>query len=124
MRATLYYGPGDLRIEQVPEPRPAPDEVLLRPLHNGLCGTDLHQFYVGSLSPTPLPIVVGHEFSAEVLEVGARASGVARGDLVTVDPLWTCGGCGPCPTAGSPRTSRGPRTAWPTPSATRQSTAS
>jgi len=96
VRAALYYGPGDLRIEQVPEPRPAPDEVLLRPLHNGLCGTDLHQFYVASLSPTPLPIVVGHEFSAEVVEVGARAEGVAVGDLVTVDPLWTCGGCGPC----------------------------
>ena len=96
MRATRYHGPGDLRIEDVPEPRPAPDEVLLRPLHNGLCGTDLHQFYVGSLSPTPLPIVVGHEFSARVLEVGREATGVAVGDLVCVDPLWTCGGCGPC----------------------------
>ena len=96
MKATLYYGPGDLRIEDVPEPSLAPDEVLLRPLHNGLCGTDLHQYYVGVLSPTPPPIVIGHEFSAEVVEVGKAASGVARGDLVTVDPLWTCGRCRPC----------------------------
>ena len=96
MRVALYYGPGDVRLEDVPEPSPRPDQVLLRPLHNGLCGTDLHQFYVASLSPTALPIVIGHEFSAEVVALGAEASGVAVGDLVTVDPLWTCGRCGPC----------------------------
>ena len=104
MRAARYHGPGDIRIETVPDPAPGPGEVLVRPLHNGLCGTDLHQFYDGPMSPAPLPIIVGHEFSAEVVELGADAGDrptgdrepLAPGDLVAVAPLWTCGTCTPC----------------------------
>ncbi len=100
MRAALYYGPGDVRIETVPDPAPGPGEVLIRPLHNGLCGTDLHQFFDGPMSPAPLPIIVGHECAGEVVELGAGAGeapgAVAVGDLVAVAPLWTCGDCTPC----------------------------
>src|SRR6476646_7771373 len=102
MRAALYYGPGDVRIETVPDPAPGPGELLIRPLHNGLCGTDLHQFYDGPMSPAPLPIIVGHECSGEVVELGAgitpdtiepnaiRPDAIKVGDLVAVAPLWTC----------------------------------
>jgi (R,R)-butanediol dehydrogenase/meso-butanediol dehydrogenase/diacetyl reductase len=102
VRAARYHGPGDIRIETVPDPAPGPGEVLVRPLHNGLCGTDLHQFYDGPMAPVPLPIVVGHEFSAEVVELGAgddppgAGGALAPGDLVAVAPLWTCGGCAHC----------------------------
>ena len=96
MRAALYYGPGDIRLEDVPEPDPGPGEVKVRSLHNGLCGTDLHQFYVGPMGPTPPPIVVGHEFSGEIVELGDGVTGLSVGDLVAVEPLWPCGACVPC----------------------------
>src|SRR4029077_13684751 len=96
MRAALYHGPHDVRFEDVPEPDPGPGDVKIRTLHNGLCGTDLHQYFVGPMAPVPLPIVVGHEFSAEVVEIGPGVSRVAVGDLVAVDPLWSCGTCSMC----------------------------
>ena len=96
MRAALYYGPGDVRLEDVVEPDPGPGTVKIRSLHNGLCGTDLHQFYFGPMGPTPPPIVIGHEFSGEVVELGEGVTAVAVGDLVAVEPLWACGACVPC----------------------------
>jgi (R,R)-butanediol dehydrogenase/meso-butanediol dehydrogenase/diacetyl reductase len=70
--------------------------VKVRPLHNGLCGTDLHQYFVAPMAPVPLPITIGHEFSAEVVEIGPEATRLSVGDLVSVDPLWSCGACAPC----------------------------
>jgi (R,R)-butanediol dehydrogenase/meso-butanediol dehydrogenase/diacetyl reductase len=96
MRAALYHGPGDIRLDNVPEPNPGPDDVKVRTLHNGLCGTDLHQYFVGPMSPAPLPVVVGHEFAGEVVEVGRNVTRVAVGDVVAVEPLWPCGACPPC----------------------------
>ena len=51
MRAALYYGPGDVRLEDIPEPDPTPGTVKVQSRHNGLCGTDLHQFFVGPDEP-------------------------------------------------------------------------
>src|SRR5260370_21374300 len=96
MRAALYHGPGDVRLEDVPEPTPGPGDVMIRPLHNGLCGTDLHQYFVGPMSPAPLPIIVGHEFSGEVVEVGRDVTSVTAGDLVTVEPHMPAGVCPHC----------------------------
>ena len=101
MRAALYYGPGDVRLEVVAEPDPGTGDVKIRSLHNGLCGTDVHQYFVGPMSAAPLPSVVGHEFSGEVVEVGRDVTKVAVGDLVAVEPLWPCGACAPC-TDGDP----------------------
>ena len=70
MKAALYYGPGDVRIENVAEPSPNWGEVQVRVVANGLCGTDLHQYYSGPMSDAPLPIIVGHEFGGEIVEVG------------------------------------------------------
>ena len=53
------------------------------------------------MSPAPLPTVVGHEFSGEVVELGAGVTSVAVGDLVAIEPLWPCGACAPC-TDGDP----------------------
>src|SRR4029079_12704959 len=92
MLAALYHGPHDVRFEDVPEPDPGPGDVKIQTLHNGLCGTDLHQYFVAPMSPAPLPIVVGHEFSGEVVELGRDVTRVAVGDLVAVEPLWPCGG--------------------------------
>src|ERR1700712_1906487 len=101
MRAALYYGPGDVRLEDIPEPDPTPGTVKVQSRHNGLCGTDLHQYFVRSMSAAPLPSVVGHECSGEVMELGEGVTWVAVGDLVAIEPLWPCGACAPC-TDGDP----------------------
>ena len=54
MKAAFYYGPGDVRLEQAPEPSPGPGEVQVKVLANGLCGTDLHQYFNGPMSDAPL----------------------------------------------------------------------
>lgn len=96
MRAWQYHGVRDLRLVDVPDPTPGPDDVLVRPAFNGLCGTDVHQYFGGALAPVPLPIGVGHEASAVVVEVGRNVDGVAVGDAVTIEPLDACGTCRPC----------------------------
>ena len=102
MRAARFHGREDLRIEQVEEPRPAADEVKLRVRYNGLCGSDLHEYYHGPITtrttPHPLtgisnPVIMGHELSGEIVEVGAQIEGLAVGDLVAVEPVQTCGHC-------------------------------
>jgi (R,R)-butanediol dehydrogenase/meso-butanediol dehydrogenase/diacetyl reductase len=80
----------------VPEPAPGPGGVLVRPAFNGLCGTDVHQFFGGALAPVPLPVGVGHEASATVLDVGDGVTGFEPGDAVAIEPLDACGACRPC----------------------------
>ncbi len=96
MRAALYYGPGDVRIENVAEPSPNWGEVQVRVVANGLCGTDLHQYYSGPMSDAPLPIIVGHEFGGEIVEVGRGVNHTRIGEVVAVEPIWRCDACVPC----------------------------
>ncbi len=106
MKALRFHGRGDLRLESVAEPAaPVASEVLTAPLKCGICGTDLHEFLEGPLrvSTTPhpltgasLPQILGHELSAEVIEVGEQVEGLSPGDRVSVMPLISCGQCGPC----------------------------
>ncbi|AXK84492.1 2,3-butanediol dehydrogenase [Nocardia farcinica] len=105
MRAAVYYGPNKVDVVDVPEPEPGPGEVKLRVGFNGICGTDLHEYYAGPIfvptEPHPLthrqlPLVLGHEFSGTVTEVGSGVTGIEPGDRVAVEPLYTCGHCGPC----------------------------
>ena len=106
MRAAVYHGPGDIRIEDVAEPGgPAPGEVLVAPLWCGICGTDVHEYTHGpivtctephELTGATLPQILGHEFSAAVLEVGGGVRHVRAGDRVSVMPLIYCGDCHYC----------------------------
>jgi (R,R)-butanediol dehydrogenase/meso-butanediol dehydrogenase/diacetyl reductase len=104
MRAARLHGPRDLRVDDVQAPVAGPGEVLLRPLFTGLCGSDLHVWHGGALvSAGGEPTTLGHEFSAEVVEVGPEvddprvvAGQLRPGALVAVEPMWTCGRCGPC----------------------------
>jgi len=108
MRAAVYHGPGDLRLESVPEPEPGAGDVKLRVLYNGICGSDLHEYYDGPVTtrvtPHPLtgvknPIILGHELCGEVVSCGAGVADLEPGDLVAVEPVETCGRCIWC-TAG------------------------
>lgn len=106
MRAARYFGRGDIRLEEVPEPAPGPHDVKLRVLFAGICGSDLHEYYAGPIftrpsEPHPLngvknPVIIGHELSGEVVEVGADVRTVACGDLVAVEPVEMCGQCEEC----------------------------
>jgi (R,R)-butanediol dehydrogenase/meso-butanediol dehydrogenase/diacetyl reductase len=107
MQAAVYYGKLDLRIEDVPEPDPARGEVKIQVSRNGICGTDLHEYYGGpmfvSTEPQPrtgksLPVILGHEFAGVVTAVGRGVTSVAEGDRVTVEPTYWCGVCRPCRT--------------------------
>jgi (R,R)-butanediol dehydrogenase/meso-butanediol dehydrogenase/diacetyl reductase len=102
MRAAVYHGRQDLRLQDVPEPAPGAGEVKLRVLYNGICGSDLHEYYDGPITtrsePHPLtgvrnPVILGHELSGEVVEIGAGVEDLRAGDLVAVEPVETCGHC-------------------------------
>ncbi|OZC84603.1 dehydrogenase [Rhodococcus sp. 06-412-2C] len=105
MRAAMYYGPNKVEITDVPEPHPGEGQVKIKIGFNGICGTDLHEYYAGPIfiptSPHPLtgqemPLILGHEFSGTVTELGAGVTGIAVGDRVAIEPLYRCGHCGPC----------------------------
>ena len=106
MRAAVYRGNHKLELEDVPEPTTGAGQVKIRVSRNGICGTDLHEYYDGPIfispsDPHPLtgkamPIVMGHEFSGTVTEVGSGVSDVHEGDKVTVEPIYRCGECRPC----------------------------
>jgi (R,R)-butanediol dehydrogenase/meso-butanediol dehydrogenase/diacetyl reductase len=107
MYAAVYYGPRDLRLESVPEPSLSPGDVKLRVFFNGICGSDLLEYYDGPvttrMTPHPLtgvknPVILGHELSGEVVACGAGVDDLAPGDLVAVEPLETCGCCVWCAT--------------------------
>lgn len=105
MRAVVYSGPKDVAITDVAEKPFGPGQVRLRVGFNGICGTDLHEYYAGPIfiptEPHPLtggslPVVLGHEFSGTVIEVGEGVTGLAEGDRVAVEPVYSCGECVAC----------------------------
>jgi (R,R)-butanediol dehydrogenase/meso-butanediol dehydrogenase/diacetyl reductase len=101
MRALRIHGRRDLRLETVPRPAAAPDEVLLKITGAGICGTDATLFRLGPAvvpegTPARWPIVLGHEFAGEVVAVGPRAEGLEVGDIVACGGGISCGVCRPC----------------------------
>ena len=94
MKAAVYHGPGDLRVEEVPVRKLKDNEVKIQVKYCGICGTDIHIFHGdgGCCDVTP-PLVPGHEFSGVVAEVGAGVKTVKVGDRVTGDPNDMCGEC-------------------------------
>ncbi len=106
MRAAVFHGNQDLRLEDVPEPSAGAGEVKLKVLFNGICGSDLHEYYDGPIttrtsSPHPLtgvknPVIMGHELCGEVTEVGDGIADLRVGDRVAVEPVETCGHCLDC----------------------------
>ncbi len=94
MKAAVVVTPGTLSIESVPDPAPGPTDVVVKPAAVGICGTDLH-IMDGEFAPA-FPIVPGHEFAGEIVEVGAAVTDYRVGDQVAVDPSLYCGYCYQC----------------------------
>jgi 2-desacetyl-2-hydroxyethyl bacteriochlorophyllide A dehydrogenase len=97
MRAVLISEPGRFSLENLPDPAPRAGEVVVAPHGCGICGTDLH-ILEGDVPFTTYPIVPGHEFSGELVAVGAGVDTLAGGDVVAVEPSLFCGRCVPCRT--------------------------
>ncbi len=100
MKAAMWYGRNDVRVEEVADPVVAPGTVKVKVKWCGICGSDLHEFLGGPIfipadKPHPLsgekaPVVLGHEFSGEVVEVGPGVTKVSVGDRVIVEPMRVC----------------------------------
>jgi len=95
MRAVQLRGPYDLRVIEAGEPRPEPRQDLIQVRRCGICGSDLHA-YKGRHPDYIMPLIIGHEFSGDVVEVGDGVTKVEVGDRVCVEPLLTCGECRFC----------------------------
>lgn len=97
MKRSVFYGVKDIRTEDVDRPLPGENEILVKVKACGVCGTDVHIYYgeKGSAEVTA-PVVLGHEFSGVVEEVGKNVKNFKEGDKVTVDPNIYCGKCRHC----------------------------
>ena len=107
MKAAIWHGRRDVRIESVPEPPPPPrGQVQVKVAWCGICGTDLHEYEGGplyiplesphSLTGVQAPVIIGHEMSGEVTAVGDGVEGLAPGDRVAACPIIGCGECRWC----------------------------
>ncbi|KAG9663627.1 sorbitol dehydrogenase, partial [Aureobasidium melanogenum] len=108
MRAARYYGKEDVRIEDTPRPQLSPGQILIKPSHVGICGTDLHEYIAGptfapvephAVTRETIPIGMGHEFSGTILEVSPdvpNASSFKLGQKCAIQPTIFCQSCGAC----------------------------
>jgi 2-desacetyl-2-hydroxyethyl bacteriochlorophyllide A dehydrogenase len=92
MKAVMVDEPGTVRVIEVAEPQPGPDDVVVKVGACGICGTDIH-IIDGEFPPTVYPVIIGHEFGGEVTAVGANVKDISVGDRVGVDPTLNCGAC-------------------------------
>ncbi len=87
MRQVNVHGPGDVRLDEVPEPAPGPRDAVVRVAACGICGTDLRYVRLGGLAgPTRRPMPLGHELAGVVDAVGAEVNGLAPGARVVLHP--------------------------------------
>ncbi|MEF3355136.1 2,3-butanediol dehydrogenase [Paenibacillus sp. GYB006] len=106
MKALRWHGVKDLRVEQIEEPKALPGKVKIKVEWCGICGSDLHEYTAGPIfipadKPHPItgeqaPVVMGHEFSGQVVEVGEGVTRLQKGDRVVVEPIFNCGKCTAC----------------------------
>jgi len=93
MKALVYNGAHDVRVENMPEPRlQEPDDILLRVTATAICGSDLH-LYRGKVPGMKEGDILGHEFMGIVEEVGPQVSSLSVGDRVVVPFTIACGAC-------------------------------
>ncbi len=94
MKAVVFPAPDVVALEDVPDPVCGADDAIIEVAACGLCGTDLH-IYRGEYM-ADYPLIPGHEFSGQVVEVGENVEDLTVGDRVTADPNLYCGHCSFC----------------------------
>lgn len=96
MRCAALVGPRRMELREMKKPQPGPVEVLIRVRAVGICGSDLHTFEGRLQEEASYPLVIGHEFAGEVVEVGPEVSGLETGTRAAVAPARPCGECEWC----------------------------
>ena len=87
--------PKQIMFREIPVPEPGDDQVLVKIMKIGVCGSDIHVYH-GTHPFTSYPVTHGHEVSAKVVSCGANVSGFHEGQRVTIEPQVYCGKCYPC----------------------------
>lgn len=105
MRAALYYGQEDVRVETVDAGNLGDGDVRVDVAACGICGSDLHEYTAGpifvpeephQMTGVSIPLRIGHEFAGRVSEVGVDVDRLSVGDPVTTNPIQSCGQCRYC----------------------------
>jgi alcohol dehydrogenase len=94
MRAAVFHGPGDVRVEEVARPKPGPGEAVIRISLTTICGTDVH--ILKGEYPVKPGLIVGHEPVGVIAELGLGVVGYEVGDRVLVGAITPCGQCHAC----------------------------
>lgn len=96
-KGSYFLGDGRFEVRSLETAPLGPTEARIRNMASGICGTDVHIYHgeEGSAAVKP-PVILGHEYAGEVVEIGADVTTVAVGDHVTVDPNIYCGMCDAC----------------------------
>ena len=95
MKQQLMIAPGEIIFREIEIPPVKADQVKLKMMSIGICGSDIHVYH-GKHPFTSYPVTQGHEVSGEVVEVGSEVTAFQVGDKVTVEPQIVCGKCYPC----------------------------
>jgi len=98
MKSLRLFGPQDLRLVDDPQPQVGPGEALIRVGSVTVCHSDIHYYRYGRIGDTvsDKPLILGHEFGGQVIEVGPGVERVTVGNLVAVEPAISCGKCRYC----------------------------
>jgi threonine dehydrogenase-like Zn-dependent dehydrogenase len=91
MKAAVWYGPYNIKIEDVPYPTLGVNDVIIKVKACGICGSDLESYEAGVFAKPGQ--IMGHEFSGEVVEVGRNVKNIEVGDRVTGIEIGSCGQC-------------------------------
>lgn len=97
MLYAIMTKPGDIEFREAEKPVPGDNDVLIKMIRIGVCGSDIHVYH-GKHPYTSYPVIQGHEVSGEVIEIGKNVSRIKVGDKVVVQPQVVCGECYPCRT--------------------------
>lgn len=95
MLQQIMTAPGEIEFREVPVPEVGENQVLVKIMNIGICGSDIHVYH-GKHPFTSYPVTQGHEVSGEITELGKSVTGFYTGQKVTIEPQVYCGQCHPC----------------------------
>ncbi|MHA2103212.1 MAG: zinc-dependent alcohol dehydrogenase [Candidatus Hodarchaeales archaeon] len=96
MKQQIMVSPGKIQFREIPIPNLNEDDVLIKIMRIGLCGSDIHVYHGKHPYVTSYPITQGHEVSGKVEKVGSSVIDFKKGDKITIQPQEVCGECYPC----------------------------
>lgn len=95
MLQQIMTNPGEIIFKEVPMPELEDDQVMIKIMNIGICGSDIHVYH-GEHPFTSYPVTQGHEVSGEITELGRNVTGFRVGQKITIEPQVYCGECYPC----------------------------